>query len=85
MFFYKLELACNAPHNLVMLDGSFTSILVAIGQCLKNRSKAPIELRKEIEARIEVTLQKFNKVLTSPRIDQIFIALPKYTERKELY
>jgi len=84
MFSFELELACKPPHRVVMLDGSFTSILVATGQCLLYKDEGPEELRKEVESRIEQTLQNFYTVLTSPKIDQIFVAIPKYTERKEV-
>ena len=84
MFSYELELACSAPHRVVMLDGSFTSILVATGQGLHKREKGPKALAIEIENRISHTLRNFKTVLTSPRIDQIFVAVPKYTERKEV-
>lgn len=84
MFSCELELACKAPHRVVMLDGSYTSILVATGQCLKQRHNGPEELRNEVESRIKQTLENFRIVLTSPKVDQIFVALPKYTERKEV-
>lgn len=84
MFSFELELACKSPHRVVMLDGSFTSTLVGIGQSLLYRNEAPAELRAEIESRLKHTLRDFLEVLTSPRIDKIYVALPKYTERREV-
>jgi len=84
MFSYELELASKAPHRVVMLDGSFTSVLVSIGQGLYTRNLGPTELKNEIESKILQTLNNFQMLLTSPRMDQIFVAIPKYTERREI-
>jgi hypothetical protein len=91
MFSYELELATKAPHRIVFLDGSFTSFLIGLGQgfqlkkqSLAGRMKYLKELTEEVRLRETGTLENFLKALTSPRVDQFFVAVPKYTSRNEL-
>lgn len=85
MFSYELEMAEKAPHRIVMLDGSFTSTLVSTGQGFRaiEGENVPQELKGELKSRVGKTLQNFREVLTSPRMDQTYVALPKYTDRRE--
>ena len=91
MFSYELELATKAPHKIVFLDGSFTSFLIGLGQgfqlkkqALKGKMKYLKELTEEVRLREAKTLENFLTSLTSPRVDQFFVAVPKYTSRNEL-
>ena len=84
MFSYELELACKAPHMVVFLDGSFTSFLVGIGQGLYLKNKGEKAIQEAIKERENQTLNNFLTVLISPRVDQFFIAIPKYTSRNEV-
>lgn len=92
MFSYELQLATKSPHKVVFLDGSFTSFLVGLGQGFQlkrqvleeQQIKEAEELAEEIQLRQEDTLKNFVTVLTSPRVDQFFVAIPKYTSRNEV-
>jgi hypothetical protein len=58
MFSYELELAVNAPHKIVYVDGSLTSQLIAFGQAFSAikediDNKLPSELKEEIINRLD--------------------------------
>jgi hypothetical protein len=92
MFSYELQLATKAPHKVVFLDGSFTSFLIGLGQGFelkkdffeKHKVKEAEKLAEEIQSRENETIRNFVTTLTSPRVDQFFVAIPKYTSRNEV-
>jgi len=84
MFSYELDLAARAPHRVVFLDGSLTTQLIKIGQGLEVLDDAPAKLKEEFAPRILSTLQNYLKVLTSPRVDIMYVGIPKYTTRNEV-
>jgi rRNA maturation protein Nop10 len=84
MFSFELLLASRAPHRVVMLDGSLTTHLIALGQCLRVLDEAPPALRDIIAPNLEDTLRVYVQVLTSPRADITWIGLPKYSSRCEV-
>jgi hypothetical protein len=47
----ELELASRAPHDLVLLDGSFIILLIYLNQGLTAFDKAPVLLREEFRRR----------------------------------
>jgi len=88
MFSFELELAVHAPHRVIFLDGSLTSQLIALGQGLaaidEGRIEAPKVLADLVEDRLATTLKNYLTVLTSPRVDRLFVGVPKYTSRTEI-
>ena len=86
MFSYELELACNAPHRIIFLDGSFTSQLIAFGQAISatEKEEAPIELKNYYLERLEKTFNNYIETLKSSRTDKLHVAVPKYSSRKEV-
>jgi hypothetical protein len=78
----ELELADVAPHDLVLLDGAFASLVIYLNQGLVDIDKvaAPLggELRRYWER--EDTLGRLVRLLASERA----VALPKFTGRNEL-
>ena len=77
----ELELATNAPHDLVLIDGSFASLIIYLNQGLSNLSDVPLvgeELRTRWDS--ENLLQNLIGALASERT----VALPKYTSRNEM-
>jgi hypothetical protein len=92
MFSYELQLATKSPHKVVFLDGSFISFLVGLGQGFQlkkqvieeHQIREAEELAKEIQLRQDETIKNFVTTLTSPRVDQFFVAIPKYTSRNEV-
>jgi len=82
MISMELDLAARAPHDLVLLDGSFIVLLIYLNQGLTSASEAPQVLRSEFERRFreEEVLERFTKLLASDRT----VAVPKYSSRNEL-
>ena len=86
MFSYELELATKAPHNVVFIDGSLTTHLIKIGMAFSalDSEDIPKTLQEIFIQRAEDTLKNYQKVITSPRSDQVFVGIPKYSSRNEV-
>jgi len=82
MIAMELELAAEAPHDLVLLDGSFIVLLIYLNQGLTSFREAPALLRKEFQRRWqeERVLDRFLGLIHSTRT----VAVPKYSGRNEL-
>jgi hypothetical protein len=83
MISMELDLAEKAPHDLVLLDGSFIVLLIYMNQGLTGMSEAPQRLRDEFQRRWrdEDVLNRFVRLLSSDRT----VAVPKYSGRNELH
>jgi len=81
----ELLLATSAPHDLVMLDGTLTLPIIYLNQAL---GKAPnvLSLRcsTEFMDNAESFLQAYRTILQSRRSDKQYVALPKYSTRREI-
>ena len=88
MFCYELQLAKNAPHDVVFIDGSLTTQLIALNQAFTtikgNKKDVSQELVDELYANLEKSLQAYKEILLSPKSDQIYAAVPKYTSGREI-
>ena len=82
MISMELELAAEAPHDLVLLDGSFVVLLIYLNQGLTSFQEAPALLREEFQRRWgeERVLERFLALIRSDRT----VAVPKYSGRNEL-
>ncbi|MEX0614230.1 MAG: DNA double-strand break repair nuclease NurA [Pirellulales bacterium] len=82
MISMELDLAARAPHDLVLLDGSFIILLIYLNQGLTSVNEAPQLLRSEFQRRWqdESILERFVALLASDRT----VAVPKYSGRNEL-
>jgi len=82
MISMELDLAATAPHDLVLLDGSFIVLLIYLNQGLTSFSAAPALLSKEFERRWreQQVLNRFLSIIQSDRA----VAVPKYSGRNEL-
>lgn len=82
MITMELELAHEAPHDIVLLDGSFVVLLIYLNQGLTSLREAPAILRNEFELRWQTqdVLKGFLALLRSDRS----VAVPKYSGRNEL-
>ena len=80
----EVGLASFAPHDVVFLDGSFTSPLIAMNQAVNK----VIEQDKEEEIYDQICdqfggfLESFETILKSE--NRIWASIPKYTSKKEL-
>ncbi len=81
----ELCLAKGAPHDLVMIDGTLTLPIIYFNQAL---NKAP-DVRKlhcanEFLQQSPRYLDAYRTILRSERSDKYYIALPKYSTRREI-
>jgi len=75
----ELELASNAPHDIILLDGSFASLVIYVNQGLSALSNS--ELSDALREKWSNGL--FNQILAALG-DERMVAVPKYTSRTEL-
>lgn len=80
----ELELAVNAPHDIVMLDGSFTTPIIYMNQAANKAKAKNTNISKELIKRFESFLIAYKTVLEASKSDKIWVSLPKYTTRQEL-
>lgn len=81
----ELQLAVNAPHDVVFLDGSLTTPTIFFNQALsKLESAANLKVAQQLQANIPTYLQAYEKILLASRSDHYWIAMPKYTTRREI-
>ncbi|MEF3169228.1 MAG: DNA double-strand break repair nuclease NurA [Deltaproteobacteria bacterium] len=82
MISMELELAAEAPHDLVLLDGSFIVFVIYLNQGLTSFREAPALLREEFQRRWseQHVLDRFLALIASDRT----VAVPKYSGRNEL-
>ncbi len=82
MISMELELAAEAPHDLVLLDGSFIVFVIYLNQGLTSFRESPARLREEFQKRWneQHVLDRFLALLASDRT----VAVPKYSGRNEL-
>ncbi len=81
----ELELALRAPHEVVFLDGSLTTPLIYFNQAL-NKSQDTLHLHTTAHFLNKITsfLEAYLAILTSTRSDRCWLAIPKYTTRREI-
>ncbi|MCS7293191.1 MAG: DNA double-strand break repair nuclease NurA [Gloeomargarita sp. SKYBB_i_bin120] len=81
----ELELAAQAPHEVVFLDGSLTTPLIYCNQAL-NRCEAAASLETTAHFRQQVPdiLAAYWTVLAATRTDRCWLAIPKYTTKREI-
>lgn len=76
----ELDLAFQAPHDLVLLDGAFASLIIYLNQALTNLTETAPMLRDEFLRRWDAgLLGRVRGLLRSDRT----VAMPKFTSRNE--
>lgn len=80
----ELRLAQQAPHDLVMIDGSFTLPVIYFNQALNTAPHTALKCGEEFIRNSESYLDAYRTLLRSERSDRQFIALPKYATRREI-
>lgn len=81
----ELELAIQAPHGIVFLDGSLTTPLIYFNQALNKAVEAKhLKVTVHLLERIKNYLTAYQTVLASHRSDRCWVAVPKYTTRREI-
>ncbi len=81
----ELELAAQAPHEVVFLDGSITTPLIYFNQALNKCQEAfHLETTKNFRQKAPSFLSIYSEILASTRSDRCWLAIPKYTTRREI-
>lgn len=81
----ELELASNAPHELVFIDGSLTTPLIYFNQAMIKAIEAQqLKITQYLTTGIVRFLQAYRVILSSVRTDRAWVAIPKYTTRREI-
>lgn len=84
MMSMEVRLATNAPHEVVLLDGSMTTPLIYVNQALGEEEESPPELYEVLESNLRDTVESVKTIIQSERSDKIFTSVPKYTTRREI-
>ena len=81
----ELRLITNAPHDLLMLDGTLTLPIIYFDQAL-NKAPGTDQLRcaREFLENCSTYIEAYLTTLRSERSDKHFVALPKYSTRREI-
>ncbi|WP_299029418.1 DNA double-strand break repair nuclease NurA [uncultured Thermanaerothrix sp.] len=81
----ELMLASRAPHEVVFLDGSLTTPLIYFNQALnKSRDTAHLMTTQQFLGQMVSFLEVYQEILASARSDRCWLAIPKYTARREI-
>jgi len=81
----ELTLARNAPHDLIFLDGSLTTPIIFFNQALSKAKELPsLKISAYLKQNIKLYLESYLSILTTMRSDRFWVALPKYTTRREI-
>jgi hypothetical protein len=81
----ELRLATSAPHDLVMIDGTLTLPIIYFNQALNKVPDAPsLRCAQAFLEHCVTYLECYLALLRSERSDKHFVALPKYSTRREI-
>lgn len=81
----ELRLAVEAPHDLVILDGTLTLPIIYFNQALNSAPKAAqLKCSEEFLQQCGDYLVRYITILCSQRSDRQHAALPKYSTRREI-
>jgi hypothetical protein len=85
MMAMEMQIAYNAPHDVVMLDGSFTTPIIHMNQALNSiDSKNSNSLSQFVEEGFSEFLNNYFQIVSNVRNDKVWVYLPKYTTKHEL-
>lgn len=93
----ELHLSANAPHDVVLLDGSMKTPLIYLNNATVKFKTIPTTLKEVFVGgkdsvnedllrfpSFEDVLKDYKEILTSQRSDKIYAAVPKYTTKSEM-
>lgn len=84
MLSMELELANSAPHDVIFLDGSFTTPLINIQQALYTIDEVDSHLSDILFERMKDTMEAYKTVVHARRSDRQFVSVPKYTSHNQI-
>lgn len=81
----ELRLVAAAPHDLVMLDGTFTLPVIYFNQAFAKARQSPhLRCSRQLVERGLEYLRAYAAILRAERSDKHFVGLPKYSTRREI-
>jgi hypothetical protein len=81
----ELELALEAPHDVVLVDGSLTTPVIYFNQALNRcRETKRLAVTSGFLDAVPRYLGAYATSLASSRSDRAWVAIPKYTTRREI-
>ena len=81
----ELRLVTAAPHDLVMLDGTFTLPIIYFNQAFGKASQSDqLHCSQRLVQDGLTYLEAYLTILRAERSDKHFVALPKYSTRREI-
>lgn len=96
MMSMETQLASLAPHDVIMLDGSLTTITIAYNIAFRYETpKRLVDLLRygahgkqvageERFGPLETTLESYRDILRGKMTDRVVVAVPKYSQRNEI-
>lgn len=80
----ELILASQAPHELVLLDGSLITPLIHLNQAMGCINDVDEKLKNEYLNKLEKILKAYKQILKAQRSDKVFVGVPKYSSKSEI-
>ncbi len=81
----ELSLAINAPHEVVFIDGSLTTPIIFFNQAMNRLPDAlNLSVSQYLLSRVKEFLLAYRTILKAQRTDKCWVAVPKYTVRREI-
>jgi len=85
MITMELELATQAPHDLIFLDGSMATPVIYLNQSLSRAGAAYApKFAEKLKQRAKAGLAAYLTILKSQRSDKCWVFCPKYTTNREI-
>lgn len=81
----ELQLAVSAPHDIVFLDGSLATPTIFFNQSLNKGGSSPnLKASAYLFKEVRTYLEAYKTILEARRSDRYWVAMPKYTTRREI-
>lgn len=90
MICYELAQSAQAPHDVILMDGSFVSPITALNQAL---SKKTFPSHKDMDEKsllanlhheLSQAIRNYHTILKATRSDKCWASIPKYTSKREM-
>jgi hypothetical protein len=85
MMAMEMDIAYNAPHDIVLMDGSYSTPLIHMNQAVNSmNTKNTDTLTEYVGNSFNNFVNQYLGIVTSGRSDKTWVYLPKYTTKREL-
>jgi len=80
----ELRLATNAPHDLILMDGSLTTALIHMYKAIDHFQSEGSKARNKLKEDFYDFLLSYKKILGVELSDKTWVGIPKYTSRNDI-